>query len=84
MSRFLAGRERLHRVLSELTRRQTSALRQAQDGEPDAPFTQGLRTTYNELEAQKKTAQAAIADLDAADETDPGKASTISPYRSSR
>ncbi|GAA3582093.1 hypothetical protein GCM10022222_78620 [Amycolatopsis ultiminotia] len=70
-----ADRERLHRVLSELTRRQTSVLRQAQDGEPDDPFTQGLRTTYNELEAQKKTTQAAIADVDAADEADPGKPS---------
>lgn len=63
-----AQRERLQRILSDLTRRQTTVLRQAQEGDPDDPFAQGLRTTYNELAAQKKTALTAVADLDAADE----------------
>jgi site-specific DNA recombinase len=49
-------RERLRRVLADPTRRQASVLRQAQDGDPDDPFAQGLRTTYNELEKQQKAA----------------------------
>ncbi|KAA9163330.1 recombinase family protein [Amycolatopsis acidicola] len=61
-----AERERLDRVITDLGRRQASVLRQAQTGDPDDPFTQGLRTTYNELEAQKRAAIAAAADLDAA------------------
>lgn len=70
-----AERERLHRALADLTHRQTSILRQAQSGEPDDPFTQGLRTTYNELETQKKVTLAATADLDTADAIEPGKPS---------
>lgn len=66
-------RERLQRVLADLARRQASILRQAQSGDPDDPFTQGLRGTYNELAAQKKTALAAVADLDAAAKTEPDK-----------
>ncbi|WP_156096587.1 recombinase family protein [Amycolatopsis jejuensis] len=68
-----ADRERLNRVVTDLARRQASVLRQAQEGDPEDPFTQGLRTTYNELETQKKAAITAIADLDAADEVEPGK-----------
>ncbi|WHT17405.1 hypothetical protein N8J89_30355 [Crossiella sp. CA-258035] len=63
-----AERVRLQRVVAELARRQTSVLRQAQDGDPDDPFAQGLRTTYNELEAQRRATLTSIADLDAADE----------------
>ncbi|WP_275294602.1 recombinase family protein [Amycolatopsis sp. La24] len=68
-----ADRERLQRILTDLDRRQASILRQAQDGDPADPFTQGLRGSYNELETKKKEAVALIAELDAADETDPGK-----------
>ncbi|MQB01402.1 MAG: hypothetical protein GEU78_14110, partial [Actinobacteria bacterium] len=65
-----AERERLQRMLADLTRRQESMIRQAQDGDPDDPFTKALRTSYNDLEKQKTTALAAVADLDAADDAE--------------
>ncbi len=67
-----AERERLQRILTDLARRQATILQQAQDGDLDDPFTQGLRSSYNDLETQKKTALAAIAELDADDEADLG------------
>ncbi|MGP4018814.1 recombinase family protein [Saccharopolyspora sp. 5N708] len=70
-----AERERLQRVLADIARRQNSILRQAQDGDPDDPFTKGLRGSYNELEAQKKATLASVAELDAADEAEPGRPS---------
>lgn len=66
-----AERERLRKALAGITRRQDSILRQAQDGDPDDPFTKALRGSYNELEAQKKTTLAAIASMDAADKAEP-------------
>lgn len=66
-----AERERLQRIVADLTRRQESVLRQAQDGDSDDPFTKGLRTTYNEIETQKNTALAAISDLNANDDKTP-------------
>jgi hypothetical protein len=42
-------------------------MRQAQDGDPDDPFTKGLRQTYNDLEAERQAALAAVAELDAAE-----------------
>jgi DNA invertase Pin-like site-specific DNA recombinase len=71
-----AERERLQRVVADVARRHNSILRQAQDGDPDDPFTKALRGTYNELDAEKSAALATIADLDAADETQPGRPST--------
>jgi site-specific DNA recombinase len=64
-------RERLQRQLADIARRQDSVLRQAQDGDPDDPFTKALRGSYNQLEAQKTAALAVIASLDAADEAEP-------------
>jgi len=66
-----AERERLQRALADLSRRQSNVMRQAQDGEPDDPFAQGLRQTYNELEAQRRTTLAAITELDAGDRAAP-------------
>ncbi len=68
-----AERERLQRIVEDLTRRQNSVLRQAQDGDPDDPFTKALRNTYNELENEKSAAVSDIAQLDAADKTKPGR-----------
>jgi site-specific DNA recombinase len=65
-------RERLQRAVADVVRRQHSILRQAQDGDLDDPFTKALRGTFNDLEVEKKTALAAIADLDAVDQTEPG------------
>lgn len=64
-------RERLQRRLDDIERRQKSILRQAQDGDPDDPFTKGLRATYNEMDADRNSVLASVAELDAAgkDET---------------
>jgi site-specific DNA recombinase len=43
-------------------------MRQAREGDPDDPFTHGLRQSYNDSESQKKASLSAIADLDEADE----------------
>jgi DNA invertase Pin-like site-specific DNA recombinase len=66
-------RDRHQRALADLTRRQHNVMRQAQDGDPDDPFTQGLRHTYNDLETQRRTTLAAIAELDAADNAAPAR-----------
>ena len=51
-------------MLADIARRQDSILRQAADGDPDDPFTKGLRGSYNDLEAQKNATLAAVAELD--------------------
>lgn len=66
-------RERLQRAAEDLTRRQNSVLRQAQDGDPDDPFTKALRNTYNELETEKSAALTDIARLDTTDKSEPGR-----------
>ncbi len=71
-----ADRERLQRIVADTTRRQNSLLRQAQDGDPDDPFTKALRGNYNDLEAEKITALATIAQLNTAGEPDPALPST--------
>jgi hypothetical protein len=48
-------------------------MRQAQDSEPGDPFAQWLRQTYNDLETQRRTTFAALAELDAADQTAPAR-----------
>lgn len=69
-------RERLQRAVADLTRRQDSILKQAQDGDPDDPFTKALRGTYNDLDAEKTAALSAIAQLDGADDTEPHRPRT--------
>jgi DNA invertase Pin-like site-specific DNA recombinase len=66
-------RERLQRTLADVVRRQNSIMRQAQDGDPDDPFTKALRGSYNDLDAEKIATLAAITGLDAADEAEPGR-----------
>lgn len=68
-----ALRERLQRTLADLPRRQDNIMRQAQDCAPDDPFGHGLRQTYNDLETQRRTALAAVAELDAAEQTAPAR-----------
>ncbi|GAB3733921.1 hypothetical protein GCM10027598_58960 [Amycolatopsis oliviviridis] len=64
-------RERLQRQLDDIAQRQKSLLAQAQQGEPDDPFTKALRGSYNELEGGKTEALASIAELDEADKAEP-------------
>lgn len=66
-----AERERLQRVLADVVRRQNSVMRQAQDGDPDDPFTRALRTTYNELDAERTATLGAIGALDIAVDAQP-------------
>jgi hypothetical protein len=66
-------RERLQRALADLVRRQNNVMRQAQDCAPDDPFAQGLRQTYNELEAERRATLAAITELDATDQAAPAR-----------
>ncbi len=68
-----AERGRLHKKTDDLTRRQANLLRQAQDGDPDDPFTQGLRATYNQLDAERKITEAKIHELDEADAAEPDR-----------
>jgi site-specific DNA recombinase len=68
-----AERDRLQRTLADLARRQNNVMRQAQDCDPDDPFAQGLRQTYNDLETERRTTLAAIAELDAADQAAPAR-----------
>jgi site-specific DNA recombinase len=44
-----AERERRTKLLGTIARQQESILRQARDGDPEDPFTHGLRQNYNEL-----------------------------------
>jgi site-specific DNA recombinase len=48
-------------------------MRQAQDTEPDDPYTQALRRTYNELEAQRRATLAAIVELDTPNDAAPAR-----------
>ncbi|WP_083896234.1 recombinase family protein [Nocardia jiangxiensis] len=66
-------RERLQRVVADVTRRQSSVLRQAQRGDSDDPFSTALRSTYNDLDAEKSAALSIIAQLDATDEAGPNR-----------
>lgn len=68
-----AERERLQRTLADLSRRQDNVMRQAQDCAPDDPFGHGLRQTYNDLETQRRTTLAAVAELDAAEQAAPAR-----------
>ncbi len=67
---LLAARDRLQRKIADLTRRQDNLLRQAQTGDPDDPFTQGLRRAYDDLNVERRAAVDLLAELDAADESD--------------
>lgn len=64
-------RERLQRVLADIARQQAAIMTQARAGDPNDPFTQALRTDYNELDSRKNTTLAVIAQLDTEDGNDP-------------
>ena len=64
-------RARLRRQLADIARRQDSLLLQAQNGDPQDPFTLALRGNYNELEARKRPLHTQLDDLDTADREDP-------------
>lgn len=70
-------RERLQRVVADVTRRQNSVLRQAQNGDRDDPFAKALRSTYNDLDAEKTAALSLIAQLDATNEAGPSRPGTV-------
>jgi len=66
-------RDRLQRKIADLARRQNTIMRQAQTLEPEDPFAQGLRETYNELHAERQAALAAVGELDKAEAAEPAR-----------
>ena len=71
-----AERDRLQRTLADLARRQDNVMRQAQDADPNDPFTRGLRDTYNQLETERRATHTALADLDKTDQAAPARPTT--------
>lgn len=69
-------RERLQRIVNDVARRQNTILEQAQTGDPEDPFSLGLRRTYNELECKKNDALTAIRDLNTTERSEPRRPST--------
>jgi site-specific DNA recombinase len=68
-------RARLQRKLADTTRKQDNVLRQAEDADPNDPFTQGLRSRYNELDAERQAVLASIAELDLQNSQEPERPS---------
>ncbi|WP_340687819.1 recombinase family protein [Amycolatopsis coloradensis] len=62
-----AERDRIRRKLAEIDKQQASILKQAQQGDPDDPFTTALRGSYNNLAGEEKRLLAKITELDEAD-----------------
>lgn len=62
-----AERDRVQRKLAEIAKQQASILKQAQQGDPDDPFTAALRGDYNNLAKEEKQLQAKITELNEAD-----------------
>ena len=65
-----AERSALQHKIADLERRQTALLRQAQDGDPDDPFSRSLRQTFNELDAPRRAIEQTLAELDRATPAD--------------
>ncbi len=53
-------------------------MRQAREGDPDDPFTRGLRHNYSDLEKQKNASLEVVGQLDTADRSGPPKAGDLS------
>ncbi|WP_322769137.1 recombinase family protein, partial [Frankia sp. Cr1] len=68
-----AARGKLQRRIEDLASKQDNILRQAQDGDPADPFTQGLRRSYNDLDSRRAAALAKVEDLDVADDAEPDR-----------
>jgi hypothetical protein len=64
-----AERTRQQKLLATIARQQDSIMKQAREGDPDDPFTTGLRQSCNDLESRKNASLAAIARLDKADQS---------------
>jgi site-specific DNA recombinase len=57
-------RAALQQRIADITRRQAALLHQAQSiTDPDEPWASGLRSGYNDLNAEKTAMLAAVADL---------------------
>jgi site-specific DNA recombinase len=67
-------RERLQRRTADLARRQDNVLRQAEDGDPNDPFTQGLRQRYNDIQTERQLVLDEITALDTQDAAEPRQA----------
>lgn len=63
-------RTTLNTRLTELARKQDNLLRQAEDADPADPFIQGLKSRFNELDAEGDTVRERIAELDQQDRYD--------------
>lgn len=61
-------RLRQRKRLATISQQQDSIMRQAREGDPDDPFTRGLRQNYNDLEGEKTASLALLAQLDVADQ----------------
>ncbi|HEV3359226.1 MAG TPA: hypothetical protein VG247_20680 [Pseudonocardiaceae bacterium] len=59
-----AGLERANRAVAEISRKQADVLRQVDEADARDPFGQGLRQRYNELEAERESLLATVAELD--------------------
>lgn len=56
--------------MTELARKQDNLLRQAEDADPADPFIQGLKSRFNELDAEGDTVRERLAELDQQDRYD--------------
>jgi site-specific DNA recombinase len=59
-----AGLERANRAVAEISRKQADVLRQVDEADARDPFGQGLRQRYNELQAERESLLATVAELD--------------------
>lgn len=50
----VAQRQRLQRKLGDTVRKHDNVLRQAEDADPNDPFTHGLRQRFNDLETERQ------------------------------
>ncbi|MCU1686259.1 MAG: Site-specific recombinase [Amycolatopsis sp.] len=59
-----ADKARLEHRLTEIECEQAIVLRQARSGDPDDPFSQGLRQTYNDLHNQLEALRSELVELE--------------------
>jgi len=57
-------RQRLHRTIADTARKQDNLLHQAENADPDDPFTQGLRQRYNDLEHERRAVNTTLEQLE--------------------
>ena len=66
-------RQRLQRKLADTVRKQENVLSQAENADPNDPFTQGLRQRYNNLNSEREAMLASLATLDQQDDAEPSR-----------